>query len=202
MNGVTKDIYVNLENWSPDLLSGDSEEWAIVDVGTANSSTFLYIDDIKENNNIEGRFIISTDEEQGLDIDASFDVSTSSGIGSTYIQTINRTTPTNTELYLDDLPNELVARIISGRSIEINYTASDPTDYIWVYSSKKVLDNWVSAYALVHDVSTYLNLAVLPHYGYDMDRPFILQGLPTVTVGTSNNSLDVILIVDPGYSGV
>ena len=28
-----------------------------------------------------------------------------------------------------------------------------------------------------------------------------MQGLPTVKVGTSNNSLDIVLIVDPGYSG-
>ena len=203
LNGETKDIYVNLENWSPNLLPGDAMEWAIVDVdtGTDGSSTFLYINDIQENNNIEGRFVIATDEEQGIDTDASFDITTSSGIGATYIQAVNRTRPTNTELYLDDLPNDLVATVLSGRSIEINYTASDPTDYVWVYSSKKVLDNWVSAYALVHDVSTYLNLAVLPHHGYDMDRPFILQGLPTVKVGTSNNSLDIVLIVDPGYSG-
>ena len=203
LNGETKDIYVNLENWSPNLLSGEATEWAIVDVDTGanGSSTFLYIDDIQENNNIEGRFIIATDEEQGIDTNASFDISTSTGIGSTYIQAINRTRPTNTELYLDDLPDELVSTIISGRSIEINYSASNPTDYIWVHSSKKVLDNWVSAYALVHDVSTYLELAVLPHYGYDMDKPFILQGLPTIKVRTSNNSLDIILIVEPGYSG-
>ena len=203
LNDEPKDIYIRLENWSPDLLPGDAPEWAIVDVDTGvdGSSTFLYIDDVQENNNIEGHFIIATDEEKGIDTDASFDVTTSSGIGSAYIQAINRTRPTNTELYLDDLPDDLSATVLSGRSIEINYTASDPTDYVWVYSSKKVLDNWVSAYALVHDVSTYMNLAVLPYYGYDMDRPFILQGLPTVTVDTSDNSLDVILIVDPGYSG-
>lgn len=195
--GAAKVIDLTLEGWSPQL------PWAYVDLdlGPGNSVLQLYLPEINPDNDIHGFFDISRNVSAGVDVLGEFDISTSTGLGGAYLFTHNRSRPARTELYLSEVPHHLKASVLSGHELDIRYWATDRIDLVWVKLDKFIQGEWRSAYALVHDVPTYFHMRVAGSDHFDMDHSFILQGLPQISVQTSSREIDVVLLIDQGYTG-
>jgi len=195
--GATKVIDLSLEGWSPQL------PWVYVDLdlGPGDSVLQLYLPEVNPDNNIHAFFDISRNASAGIDTLGEFDISTSTGLGGAYLFIHNRSRPARTELYLSAVPHHLKASILSGRELDIRYWATDRIDLVWVKLDKFTQGEWRSAYALVHDVPTYFHMRVAGSDHFDMDHSFILQGLPQISVQTASHEIDVILLIDQGYTG-
>ena len=74
-------------------------------------------------------------------------------------------------------------------------------DYIWVKTANRDYGEWRTAQAIVHDVPNSFHMGINPNVEFDMDESFVFQGFPDVFVSTSSSEIDVLLIVDEGYTG-
>ena len=91
--------------------------------------------------------------------------------------------------------------MIVGKEIDIIYKADQGMDYIWVKTANKDYGSWKSAQAIVHDVPGEFHMGINPNFEFDMDESFVFQGFPDLFVTTSSQEIDIMLIVDEGYTG-
>ena len=159
----------------------------------------LFLDELGQNNNINA--YIQTGKSEGRELDAIFDIEQTGDIGRAFLKTHNQTRPSFNEVYFSKVPNNLRADIIVGKQIDIIYEASSIMDYIWVKTANRDYGEWRTAQAIVHDVPNSFHMGINPNVEFDMDESFVFQGFPDVFVSTSSPEIDVLLIVDEGYTG-
>ena len=111
------------------------------------------------------------------------------------------TRPSFNEVYFSSVPKDLRADVIVGKEIDIIYKADQGMDYIWVKTANKDYGSWKSAQAIVHDVPDEFHMGINPNFEFDMDESFVFQGFPDLFVTTSSQEIDIMLIVDEGYTG-
>jgi len=188
-------INLNLGDWSP------ITKWIYLDLdrGINETTIELFLDEVGDNNNIDAYF--QTGKSEGRDLDAIFDIHQTGGIGSSYLKTHNQTRPSFNEIYFSKIPKDLRADLIVGKEIDIIYEAEGTLDYIWVKTANKDYGQWRSAQAIVHDVPESFHMGIDPNYEFDMDLAFAFQGFPNLFVSTSSSEIDVLLMVDEGYTG-
>lgn len=188
-------INLDLGNWSP------ITKWIYLDLdrGANETAIELFLDDVGNNNDINAYFQTATSE--GRDLDAIFDIHNTGGIGSSYLKTHNQTRPSFNEIYFSNIPKDLRADLIVGKEIDIIYEAEGTLDYIWVKTANKDYGQWKSAQAIVHDVPESFHMGIDPNYEFDMDSAFAFQGFPNLFVSTSSSEIDIVLMVDEGYTG-
>jgi len=188
-------INLDLENWSP------ITKWIYLDLNRGKNETAieLFLDEVGNNNNINAYF--QTGKSEGRDLDAIFDIHQTGGIGNAYLKTHNQTRPSFNEIYFSKIPKNLQADLIVGKEIDIIYEAEGTLDYIWVKTANKDYGKWKSAQAIVHDVPESFHMGIDPNYEFDMDLAFAFQGFPNLFVSTSSSEIDVLLMVDEGYTG-
>ena len=188
-------INLDLGDWSP------ITKWIYLDLdrGANETAIELFLDDVGDNNNINAFFQTGTSE--GRDLDAIFDIHNTGGIGSSYLKTHNQTRPSYNEIYFSKIPKDLRADLIVGKEIDIIYEAEGTLDYIWVKTANKDYGQWKSAQAIVHDVPESFHMGIDPNYEFDMDLAFAFQGFPNLFVSTSSSEIDILLMVDEGYTG-
>jgi hypothetical protein len=188
-------INLDLGDWSP------VTKWIYLDLdrGVNETAIELFLDDIGDNNNINAYF--QTGKSEGRDLDAIFDIHHTGGIGSSYLRTHNQTRPSFNEIYFSKIPKDLRADLIVGKEIDIIYEAEGTLDYIWVKTANKDYGQWRSAQAIVHDVPESFHMGIDPNYEFDMDLAFAFQGFPNLFVTTSSSEIDILLMVDEGYTG-
>ena len=193
--GETDIINLDLGDWSP------VTKWIYLDLdrGVNETAIELFLDDIGDNNNINAYF--QTGKSEGRDLDAIFDIHHTGGIGSSYLRTHNQTRPSFNEIYFSKIPKDLRADLIVGKEIDIIYEAEGTLDYIWVKTANKDYGQWRSAQAIVHDVPESFHMGIDPNYEFDMDLAFAFQGFPNLFVTTSSSEIDILLMVDEGYTG-
>ena len=188
-------VNLKLGDWSPET------EWIYLDLDRGKNETAieLFLDEVGINNNIDAHFNFGR-SRQG-DLNAIFDIKQTGGIGNSYLKTHNQTGNSYNEIYLSEVPKELRADIFFGKQIAIIYEAESRVDYIWVKTANKDYGEWRSAQAIVHDVSKEFHMGITPNFEFDMDESFVFQGFPDVFVTTSSSEIDVMLIVDEGFTG-
>ena len=188
-------INLNLGDWSP------ITKWIYLDLdrGINETAIELFLDEVGDNNNVDAYF--QTGKSEGRDLDAIFDIHQTGGIGSSYLRTYNQTRPSFNEIYFSKIPKDLRADLIVGKEIDIIYEAEGTLDYIWVKTANKDYGQWKSAQAIVHDVPESFHMGIDPNYEFDMDLAFAFQGFPNLFVSTSSSEIDVLLMVDEGYTG-
>tara|TARA_B110000196_G_scaffold161383_1_gene138682 strand:- start:7504 stop:12927 length:5424 start_codon:yes stop_codon:yes gene_type:complete len=188
-------INLDLGDWSP------ITKWIYLDLdrGPNETAIELFLDEVGDNNNINAFFQTGTSE--GRDLDAIFDIHHTGGIGSSYLKTHNQTRPSYNEIYFSKIPKDLRADLIVGKEIDIIYEAEGTLDYIWVKTANKDYGQWKSAQAIVHDVPESFHMGIDPNYEFDMDLAFAFQGFPNLFVSTSSSEIDILLMVDEGYTG-
>ena len=193
--GEPDKINLELGDWSP------VTPWLNLDLdrGINETAIQLFLDDIGQNNNINAFF--QTGKSKDRDLDAIFDIHQTGDIGSAFLKTHNQTRPSFNEVYFSDVPNDLRADIIVGKQIDIIYEGSGIMEYIWVKTANRDYGNWKNAQAIVHDVPNSFHMGIDPNIEFDMDESFVFQGFPDVFVTTSSPEIDVLLIVDEGYTG-
>ena len=188
-------IDLRLGDWSP------TTTWLNLDLdrGLNETAIELFLDELGQNNNINA--YIQTGKSEGRELDAIFDIEQTGDIGRAFLKTHNQTRPSFNEVYFSKVPNNLRADIIVGKQIDIIYEASSIMDYIWVKTANRDYGEWRSAQAIVHDVPNSFHMGINPNIEFDMDQSFVFQGFPDVFVSTSSPEIDVLLIVDEGYTG-
>ena len=193
--GEPDTINLDLGDWSP------ITKWIYLDLdrGPKETAIELFLDEVGNNNNINAYF--QTGKSEGRDLDAIFDIHQTGGIGSAYLKTHNQTRPSFNEIYFSKIPTDLQADLIVGKEIDIIYEAEGTLDYIWVKTANKDYGKWKSAQAIVHDVPESFHMGIDPNYEFDMDLAFAFQGFPNLFVSTSSSEIDVLLMVDEGYTG-
>jgi hypothetical protein len=193
--GEPDTINLDLGDWSP------ITKWIYLDLdrGPKETAIELFLDEVGNNNNINAYF--QTGKSEGRDLDAIFDIHQTGGIGSAYLKTHNQTRPSFNEIYFSEIPTDLQADLIVGKEIDIIYEAEGTLDYIWVKTANKDYGKWKSAQAIVHDVPESFHMGIDPNYEFDMDLAFAFQGFPNLFVSTSSSQIDVLLMVDEGYTG-
>ena len=193
--GEPDTINLDLGDWSP------ITKWIYLDLdrGPKETAIELFLDEVGNNNNINAYF--QTGKSEGRDLDAIFDIHQTGGIGSAYLKTHNQTRPSFNEIYFSEIPTDLQADLIVGKEIDIIYEAEGTLDYIWVKTANKDYGKWKSAQAIVHDVPESFHMGIDPNYEFDMDLAFAFQGFPNLFVSTSSSEIDVLLMVDEGYTG-
>ena len=188
-------INLNLGDWSP------VTPWIYLDINRGKNETAieLFLDEVQQNNNIQAYF--QTGKTSERDLDAIFDIKQTGGIGRAYLRTHNMTRPSFNEVYFSSVPNELRADVIVGKEIDIIYKADKGMDYVWVKTANRDYGSWKSAQAIVHDVPEEFHMGINPNFEFDMDESFVFQGFPDLFVTTSSKEIDIMLIVDEGYTG-
>jgi len=151
------------------------------------------------NNNIDAFF--QTGKSDTMELDATFDIHQTGGIGRSYLRTHNQTRPSMNEVYFSEVPKDLRSDISVGKHMDIVYNADGPMDYIWVKTANRDYGKWRSAQAIVHDVPESFHMGINPNYEFDMDKAFVFQGFPNVFVTTSSPEIDILLKIDEGYTG-
>ena len=195
--GEPDKINLELGDWSPSTIY----PWIYLDINRGRNETAieLYLDDVQQNNNIQAYFQTGTTEER--DLDAIFDIHQTAGIGRAYLRTHNETRPSFNEVYFSSVPNDLRADVIVGKEIDIIYEADKGMDYVWVKTANRDYGSWKSAQAIVHDVPESFHMGINPNFEFDMDESFVFQGFPDLFVTTSSQEIDIMLLVDEGYTG-
>ena len=193
--GEPDKINLELGDWSPET------PWIYLDINRGENETAieLFLDEVQKNNNIKAYF--QTGKTGDRDLDAIFDIEQTGGIGRAYLRTHNMTRPSFNEVYFSSVPKDLRADVIVGKEIDIIYKADKGMDYIWVKTANRDYGSWKSAQAIVHDVPESFHMGINPNYEFDMDKSFVFQGFPDLFVTTSSQEIDIMLLVDEGYTG-
>ena len=193
--GEPDKINLDLGDWSP------VTPWIYLDINRGKNETAieLFLDEVQQNNNIKAYF--QTGKTGERDLDAIFDIEQTGGIGRAYLRTHNMTRPSFNEVYFSSVPKDLRADVIVGKEIDIIYKADQGMDYIWVKTANKDYGSWKSAQAIVHDVPGEFHMGINPNFEFDMDESFVFQGFPDLFVTTSSQEIDIMLVVDEGYTG-
>ena len=193
--GEPDKINLELGDWSPII------PWIYLDLdrGAKETGIELFLDDVGMNNNIDAFF--QTGKSDTMELDATFDIHQTGGIGRSYLRTHNQTRPSMNEVYFSEVPKDLRSDISVGKHMDIVYNADGPMDYIWVKTANRDYGKWRSAQAIVHDVPESFHMGINPNYEFDMDKAFVFQGFPNVFVTTSSPEIDILLKIDEGYTG-
>ncbi len=193
--GEPDKINLELGDWSPET------PWIYLDINRGENETAieLFLDEVQQNNNVQAFF--QTGKTGDRDLDAIFDIHQTGGIGRAYLRTHNMTRPSFNEVYFSSVPKDLRADVIVGKEIDIIYNADQGMDYIWVKTANRDYGSWKSAQAIVHDVPASFHMGINPNYEFDMDKSFVFQGFPDLFVTTSSQEIDIMLLVDEGYTG-
>ena len=193
--GEPDKINLELGDWSPET------PWIYLDINRGENETAieLFLDEVQKNNNIKAYF--QTGKTGDRDLDAIFDIEQTGGIGRAYLRTHNMTRPSFNEVYFSSVPKDLRADVIVGKEIDIIYKADKGMDYIWVKTANRDYGSWKSAQAIVHDVPASFHMGINPNFEFDMDKSFVFQGFPDLFVSTSSPEIDIMLLVDEGYTG-
>jgi hypothetical protein len=207
LEGTLTSAKLSTEFGEPDIINLDLGDWSPVtpwiyldiDRGKNETAIELFLDEVQQNNNIKAYF--QTGKTGDRDLDAIFDISQTAGIGRAYLRTHNMTRPSFNEVYFSSVPKDLRADIIVGKEIDIIYKADQGMEYIWVKTANKDYGSWRSAQAIVHDVPEAFHMGINPNFEFDMDKSFVFQGFPDLFVTTSSQEIDIMLMVDEGYTG-
>ena len=207
LEGTVTSAKLNAKFGEPDTIDLELGDWSPVtpwlnldlDRGKNETAIELFLDELGQNNNID--VFIQSGQGEGRDLDAIFDIHQTGTMGRAFLKTHNQTRPSFDEVYFSRVPNDLRADIIVGKQIDIIYEASGILDYIWVKTANRDYGTWKSAQAIVHDVPNSFHMGIDPNVEFDMDKSFVFQGFPDVFVTTSSPEIDVLLIVDEGYTG-
>ena len=207
LEGTLTSAKLSTEFGEPDIINLELGDWSPVtpwiyldiDRGKNETAIELFLDEVKQNNNVKAYF--QTGKTGDRDLDAIFDISQTGGIGRAYLRTHNMTRPSFNEVYFSSVPKDLRADIIVGKEIDIIYKADQGMDYIWVKTANKDYGSWKSAQAIVHDVPEAFHMGINPNFEFDMDKSFVFQGFPDLFVTTSSQEIDIMLMVDEGYTG-
>ena len=207
LEGTLTSAKLSTEFGEPDIINLELGDWSPVtpwiyldiDRGKNETAIELFLDDVKQNNNVKAYF--QTGKTGDRDLDAIFDISQTGGIGRAYLRTHNMTRPSFNEVYFSSVPKDLRADIIVGKEIDIIYKADQGMDYIWVKTANRDYGSWKSAQAIVHDVPEAFHMGINPNFEFDMDKSFVFQGFPDLFVTTSSQEIDIMLMVDEGYTG-
>ena len=193
--GEPDKINLDLGDWSPET------PWIYLDINRGKNETAieLFLDEVKQNNNVQAYF--QTGKSEDRDLDATFDIHQTSGIGRAYLRTHNETRPSFNEVYFSEVPKDLRADVIVGKEIDIIYDADKGMDYVWVKTANKDFGSWKSAQAIVHDVPESFHMGINPNFDFDMDKSYVFQGFPDLFVTTNSPEIDIMLLVDEGYTG-
>ena len=193
--GEPDKINLDLGDWSP------VTPWIYLDINRGKNETAieLFLDEVQQNNNIKAYF--QTGKTGERDLDAIFDIEQTGGIGRAYLRTHNMTRPSYNEVYFSSVPKDLRADVIVGKEIDIIYKADQGMDYVWVKTANRDYGSWKSAQAIVHDVPEEFHMGINPNFEFDMDESFVFQGFPDLFVTTTSKEIDIMLIVDEGYTG-
>ena len=207
LEGTLTSAKLSTEFGEPDIINLDLGDWSPVtpwiyldiDRGKNETAIELFLDEVQQNNNIKAYF--QTGKTGDRDLDAIFDISQTAGIGRAYLRTHNMTRPSFNEVYFSSVPKDLRADVIVGKEIDIIYKADQGMEYIWVKTANKDYGSWKSAQAIVHDVPEAFHMGINPNFEFDMDKSFVFQGFPDLFVTTSSQEIDIMLMVDEGYTG-
>ena len=190
-------ISLDLQGWSPER----DWVWLDIDRGTAGTGLRLFLDDIPSGSDLVGTFSFGKDSAAGIDSDSVFDISASKGLGRAYFRSHNQTGRSINEIILSEVPHELRAKVLVGREVRFNFHSSSGQELLMARSTSDRYGGWRTATALVHDVPAFFDMQIEPNYDFDMDLPFMFQGFPNIAVQASEPGLDVVLQLDPGYTG-
>ena len=207
LEGTLTSAKLSTEFGEPDIINLELGDWSPVtpwiyldiDRGKNETAIELFLDEVKQNNNVKAYF--QTGKTGDRDLDAIFDISQTGGIGRAYLRTHNMTRPSFNEVYFSSVPKDLRADIIVGKEIDIIYKADQGMEYIWVKTANRDYGSWKSAQAIVHDVPEAFHMGINPNFEFDMDKSFVFQGFPDLFVTTSSQEIDIMLMVDEGYTG-
>jgi len=188
-------IHLSLEEFTP-----TTYQWAIVDVfGFGNVSFILYVSHIPEDTDLNATFDIDADETYW--VKDHFDIQNSRQLGASYLKTYNHSRPGTTEVYLSHVPRNLKADLFSGKRVDLTVSGDDPGYIIWINLAKKTYGQWRNIHATVHDTPERFRFVIEPSYRFDMHKPVVFQGFPSIRVETTSDDIDVYLHIDPGYTG-
>jgi hypothetical protein len=190
-------ISLDLQGWSPER----DWVWLDIDRGAAGTGLRLFLDGIPAGSDLVGTFSFGKNLAAGVDSDSVFDISASKGLGRAYFRSHNQTGRSVNEIILSEVPHELRAKVLVGREVRFNFHSSSGQELLMARSTSDRYGGWRTATALVHDVPAFFDIRIEPNYDFDMDLPFMFQGFPNVAVQASEPGLDVVLQLDPGYTG-
>jgi hypothetical protein len=102
--------------------------------------------------------------------------------------------PTKVEMFLPEIPKMLDLKILAENDISLNYSASEPIEFLMLNVSRNIEDEWHKGTVIAHAIPSQLNIAFETNIQYVRDTP--LLGMPSMNVEASSDTLDLYVNMD------
>ncbi|MGA1865863.1 MAG: hypothetical protein ACMUFK_00180 [Thermoplasmatota archaeon] len=179
-------------------------DWFLIRTnGVQDRDISVYITGLIEGMDLSLNMTIFTDLSVGgsMRIDMDVEVTDLDGqqmdLGPT-MATLRKSSPILSirQMYLPMVPSRLYLSACIGDGITADYQASRSIEHLYFKITKYMDQRWSQVYAIFHDLPLNFNVDLRPNRDFTIQKPFPLQGLPVLTLTTSDSSMDMFIEYD------
>ncbi|MGA1792960.1 MAG: hypothetical protein ACMUHM_03325 [Thermoplasmatota archaeon] len=189
---------IDFKGYSPEF------EWLLIrTTGVQDRDISVYITGLRKGMDIQMDMMIYTDLDIGGSMMINMDVELKGPDGGPMdlgptIAALRKAAPILSirQMYLPRVPSSFHLDAVIGDGITADYTASMSIEYLYFKITKFMDGRWSQVYAILHDLPLSFNVALSPTREFTIQKPFPLQGLPEISIKTSDSEMDMFIEYD------
>ncbi|MGA1873788.1 MAG: hypothetical protein ACMUHY_08960, partial [Thermoplasmatota archaeon] len=189
---------IDFKGYSPEF------DWLLIETsGVQDRDISVYITGIESGMDIVMDMTIYTDLSIGGSMMIKMDVEIVGPDGNPMdlgptIATLRKSAPILSirQMYLPGVPSSFHLDAVIGDGISAEYHASGRIDHLYFKITKFMDDRWSQVYAIFHDLPLSFTVGLSPTREFTVQKPFPLQGLPEISLKTSDDEMDMFIEYD------
>lgn len=194
----TISVSLDFKGYSPGF------DWLLIKAsGIQDRDISVYITGLEEGMNIVMDILVYTDLSIGgsMMIEMDAEITDIDGdpmdLGPT-MATLRKSSPILSirQMYLPIIPSTLHLSAVMGDGLKADYQASRSIEHLYFKITKFMDGRWSQIYAIFHDLPLSFSIELFPTREFTIQEPFPLQGLPVLTLTTSDNDMDIYIEYD------
>ncbi len=211
INGMPKvfDIITETLNETVDLQIDITQmdsayDWILVDIsGLMDKDIFLYINGIEGATNLNMDVNITSDPTPATGIlQGDIVVNSSKPLGQLYLRMgSTNPIPSTLTVYLSNVPREGTFKYTITHDTDLDIEMSAPVQSMYYQLANMIEGEWYKLELMAVDLPTSFSLDVTANPEFDMDNLSPLQGFPTINLGSSGDTTDILLLLQGRVNG-
>ncbi len=204
----TTQLYLMLEDFHP------KHNWLVLEAeGLLNRNVEIYLNRLPSEVSVKVNATVTTNWTLGkafVDANVKWEFWNNSDkptekllrLGEAFIA-VTHSMPVLTKMnfYLPTVPATLDIGAKLNNSLRLSYKANIAIKYIMLKLARLVRGAWYDLYAIVNDLSTSVDIYLMPDKNYDVDSSSPIQGLPSITIRTNSREVDLYIYYDGHFNG-